>query len=1797
MASQDKKQTQPFADIFDEDEAEKSFLLSKPTCLIVLGKPGSGKKTLARKLAQMWKCICIEASEVIQTNINEETEYGLKCQELLFKGQNISEELVTEMILKKIESPEVAHFGYVLSGFPSLSEEYMTVTQQIEKIKNLKLKPDVLINIKCSDYDLCQRISGQRQHPDSGQVYQRNQWDPDVIAKHKKREGQPEEDNKEEDEEQEEEEIAEDPLMMSEFLNQLVQRPEDILENAEERLGTYKDIMLHPLEDLMAEQDCQYLFELDGNQQPDDLFASVVVRLQSLGVQNGAPITRLQSQEEEMLETLENDELLRVLSSYKLIAPRYRWRRSRWGRACPVALREGDIVMGSPDLAVSFLGKMYVLSSPEALKTFMLNPRPYLLPPMPLPPCKVLVFGPPLSGRTTLCNLIAHKYKGKVLDMDELIQPHMEESRKENMEQVRRDAVEKAITAVKERLELEKQSGESEDLQEHGSVKEADDSEETTKTSEEISLEEENTIESAIIEKRMSEITADHPEVQAMVEEAVKNASVSKVTVSPEIYAEVLERAIAEVTKTNKDRFPGAPEKGGWVVDNYPLSADHWSALSEKGLLPDTVVYLKNTEKDGACILHRAYLENRDELDPKILKRLTDEALQKKEEEGGGGEEEEEKGEEEDRRKMQEIPTEEDPSSEAAEEREFEDNNEQLPPETEQTLQKKPGDSADYEEEFKPTEIILPEFAEDDLPGLPEMEIFKGKIDLFLNDWQTVESEIKSSQVQIVALEIAGQTPENLLNQSVLGMEKPLRYNGWELSAEDLEEEAEDLAAEGEEEEVEEDENEDEEDEEKAKEKKRHMGDTKHFCPVYLKENFILYPGLDEYTAKYKEKFYYFSTSEYRDKFLENPEEYVAHNEPVQAPPLRVCLLGTHGAGKTTCARQIANKLGIFHIQFEEYLQELILPKTKVKVGQDVDEEPEEDDSKMPVLPQELEDFSQTITETETEKSKKELELTEEEEAIKANLVDNQELPPEVLDNIVPDWWRKEPFRSTGFILDGFPRTPDEAQYLSERGLCPDVAVYLQVEESDVLDRFLPPRLQKWKERQHKKMEKKKKLKDLKAKIRDEQIARRREELLEEQRQKKQEALANKEHSEDTEEEDIEAILEEEFFEEEEEESEEEQEADAIDRIQNEISEKFDSETEGLQGVQEEFEKLLIPQIEINGGRKPRIVCYQIYSKLNSLVENRESIFEKCYPISLPVAQKMLACLYKFPSSFGRWDPVKLSEGEVIKPQESHENSVFPVIHRQYIYFFSSKENKETFMKNPIKYICQPKAKPAVPVKIAIVGPPKSGKTTVAKKFASVYGLQRLSMGEAIRLVLNQQPESELALALNQHLHKGQTVPDELAVQALDVALMNPVCNTTGVVIDGYPVTKIQAKLLESARIIPAKIFELDMDAKEVFRRALLDKESMDRPPYPEHDSSQILAIKNSCYKQHIDAIRTYYKKEHQNWCVIDAFQSKWWIWNKVLQEVQVGVKKIQIYLEKRREGKAASIADLCITPEELRHRLGEFGQYCPVSLAEKGELVDCSVTLSLQFAAEFRGHYYKMASQEELDKFLSRPEIYVPPLAPRPLPLPDMLPKRLTAADVKALFPLSAEMQGYCPVTYLDGKQRYEALVPGNIEYAAKYQDKVYIFESEEKLLKFMRLPEKYWNLKLPHKLPPIKEPVVLTALPLCGYLEQGVATSLIKALNEVGCLKPKFPFLSVKETALLFVACHLKAHNPRSSEPVRQMYRRQLAQFLERCQLLPYLGKAMAGPYREPRRRPPGLDDKLRTFLSLQGASPGFG
>ncbi|XP_027959961.1 adenylate kinase 9 [Eumetopias jubatus] len=1817
MNSQEKTEEYPFADIFNEDEAEYNFLLSKPVCFVIFGKPGVGKTTLAHQITQAWKCIRVEVLPILEEQIARETESGVMLQSILLSGQSIPDELVIKLMLEKLNSLEVSHFGYIITELPSLSQDAMTTLQQIELIKNLNLKPDVIINIKCPDYDLCQRVSGQRQHSSTGYIYRRDQWDPEVIENRRKKrkeaqkEGKGEEEGEEEEEQEEEEAFIAEMQMVAEILQHVVQRPEDYLENIDNIVKLYKEIILHPLEEVMAEHNSQYLIELDGNKPPEELFMVIMDRLKYLNLKRAAVLTKLQSAEEEITDIMEN--LLDHGRVQKFFSKRLKWKES--------------------------LSVLAVAASSD------------------LPGC---VRGP------------SHKILG-VIDYAKLVQPRFDKALEMLVRDTIAEATEAAIKAVRaqlfiklqakrqaqstsrilerefERKEYDKfpsdayksleesRSSFDEDVFTHESQKDRflEDNEDKKISENVFDDQSSKTGKDDALEDSIEEVTAEHPEVLSMIEETVKMTKDMNFEQPYEKHAEILGEIIKEVVEENTNRFSGAPKYGGWILDNCPVVKELWIVLVEKGIIPDLVICLSDTENNGKYLLNRLYLENKTEVDSKILERLLDELQKKRKEEEAARKAAEEALRIEDQRLLEAMSEKakevEEAEPEAEEETEgeepevqegsealevAEDTKGSLPEESEapEVPETEPesdttvgteiskGSKEGLETKELSETVVLPEFPEDAYPDVPEMEPIKEKIKHFNYMWKHLEATINESFVQILNLEVADKTPEELLQKVVETMEKPFQYVAWELTMEDYDEETEDYQAEAEvDEELEEEEEEEEENEDRIKEKRRLLGDTKHFCPVFLKENFILQPGSIDEAAKYREKIYYFSSPEAKEKFLEHPEEYVAHKEPLKAPPVRICLIGPHGSGKTTCGRQLAEKWGIFHIQFEEFLQEKLMLKTEKKIGTEFEEDSDEEQ----FTKQELEELAiqakVKIEEENTRKPPPDVQFTEEEEAIRLNLMENQPLPPEILETILSEWWLKEPIRSTGFILDGFPRYPEEALFLRECGFFPDAAVFIQVDDQDISDRLLPSQIEKWKQKQKKKLERKKLIKELKAKIKDDMISKRRAELLAEKEKrhkgeigKKGEDFSEEEPEED--EDDIDNILEDEFPKDEEvmSEEDEEQEIDALERLRGELGEKFEADMSNLQVIQDEFEKLLIPVILINGAQKIHIVQYNMNMKLKPLVENRESIFEKCYPIASHLAQKMLSYTYKYVSAFGYWDPVKLSEGETIKPIETSENPVHAVIHRQYIYFLSSKETKEKFMKNPIKYIRQPKPKPTVPIRIIILGPPKSGKTTVAQKISNEYGLKRLSIGEALHYVLNSQPDTELALMLNWHLHKGMTAPDELAIQALEICLMESICNTAGVVIDGYPVTKYQVSLLEARSIIPMVIFELDVPSKEIFKRLFLEKKKEQSLPYPLHNSTQITAVKNSKYRKNIDEIRKYYQEQHQNWYVIDGFHSKWWVWNKVIKEVQMVNKHMQIYLERIKAGKAACIDKLCITPQELISRLGEFGQFCPISLAESHELVDCSITDSLEFAAEFRGHYYKMSSQENLNKFLENPELYVPPLAPHPLPPADMIPKRLTLSELKSRFPKCAELQGYCPVTYQDGNHRYEALVPGNIKFALEYRDRIYICETREKLEKFLRLPEKYWSQKLPHKLPPLKEPIHLTSLPLPGYLEQGIATSLIKAMNAAGCLKPKFPFLSIKRSALLYIAFHLKAFNPKSSEYTRRKYKKKLEQFMERCELITYLGAKMTRKYKEPQFRAIDFDHKLQTFLSLRNIDP---
>lgn len=93
---------------------------------------------------------------------------------------------------------------------------------------------------------------------------------------------------------------------------------------------------------------------------------------------------------------------------------------------------------------------------------FMLQPRRYLLPPMPRPPCKVSVIGPPRSGKSTLSTLLAEHYGAAVIDMKKLMEVVMDKIGQEKLEKAHQDTTEnvKALTQKDESGESCKHSHE-----------------------------------------------------------------------------------------------------------------------------------------------------------------------------------------------------------------------------------------------------------------------------------------------------------------------------------------------------------------------------------------------------------------------------------------------------------------------------------------------------------------------------------------------------------------------------------------------------------------------------------------------------------------------------------------------------------------------------------------------------------------------------------------------------------------------------------------------------------------------------------------------------------------------------------------------------------------------------------------------------------------------------------------------------------------------------------------------------------------------------------------------------------------------------------------------------------------------------------------------------------------------------------------------------------------------------------------------------------------------------------------
>ena len=85
--------------------------------LIMLGAPGAGKGTQAKKIAEKYQIPHISTGDIFRANIKNGTELGNKAKSYMDQGHLVPDELTCDLVVDRINQEDCKN-GYVLDGFP-----------------------------------------------------------------------------------------------------------------------------------------------------------------------------------------------------------------------------------------------------------------------------------------------------------------------------------------------------------------------------------------------------------------------------------------------------------------------------------------------------------------------------------------------------------------------------------------------------------------------------------------------------------------------------------------------------------------------------------------------------------------------------------------------------------------------------------------------------------------------------------------------------------------------------------------------------------------------------------------------------------------------------------------------------------------------------------------------------------------------------------------------------------------------------------------------------------------------------------------------------------------------------------------------------------------------------------------------------------------------------------------------------------------------------------------------------------------------------------------------------------------------------------------------------------------------------------------------------------------------------------------------------------------------------------------------------------------------------------------------
>lgn len=135
--------------------------------LILLGPPGSGKGTQAKRLAEHLGVPQIATGDILKKARRERTQLGLKAQEFIDRGQLVADEIVVGIVVDRLAEPDCRD-GFVLDGFPRTVPQADALAEILEKKSR---RVDAALLLEVDGAELLKRLTGRWTCPKDGLAY------------------------------------------------------------------------------------------------------------------------------------------------------------------------------------------------------------------------------------------------------------------------------------------------------------------------------------------------------------------------------------------------------------------------------------------------------------------------------------------------------------------------------------------------------------------------------------------------------------------------------------------------------------------------------------------------------------------------------------------------------------------------------------------------------------------------------------------------------------------------------------------------------------------------------------------------------------------------------------------------------------------------------------------------------------------------------------------------------------------------------------------------------------------------------------------------------------------------------------------------------------------------------------------------------------------------------------------------------------------------------------------------------------------------------------------------------------------------------------------------------------------------------------------------------------------------------------------------------------------------------------------------------------------------------------------